>query len=505
MSRQGRHEGQGNEFEPQRTRRRQRGGTVDGRRWTQIKSRSISAFIRVYPRLIVLFFTLRPPRPLRFSYFFALLVSLAVHSSAQEPNVPNSHPPEAWPAARELDEARLSAAGISVLRDGPLTLVTDLPLSAEIKQLPRVIAAAVPLFAERFDVPPKRAAEWRVQAYLIKDLAKFASLGLLPEDREFSHGLALGREVWLFEQPSDYFRRHLLLHEATHSFMAMHLGGCGPGWYMEGMAELLGTHTWDSQTGKLELGIMPASRAAAPYWGRIKLLKESHQPLSLSAVLSLDNARPMNNEAYAWVWSLAHFLEHHPRYAEVFHKLPMRVTKPEFNTRMQKMYGDDWPNLAREWELFTRRIDYGDDIACEAIGFGPTEELGAQPITVKIDPRRGWQPTGVRVAEGDRLTIRGAGQFIIGREPTGEPWPCEANGVSLEYVGGSPLGELQVAIDDRDSPLDALGGLLQPVPIGQARTIVAPLPGPVFLRVNDSPAKRADNSGELVVTLSRAD
>ncbi len=203
--------------------------------------------------------------------------------------------------------------------------------------------------------------------------------------------------------------------------MAMNLGGCGPGWYMEGMAELFGTHTWDAQTGKLELGVMPASRAAAPYWGRIKLLKESYQPLSLPAVLALDNAAPMNNEAYAWVWSSAHFLEHHPRYAKTFHTLPSQVTRPEFNAQMQKLYGDDWPNLPREWELFTRRIDYGDDVACEAIDFGPTEELTKQGLEVKIDPRRGWHPTGVRVAKGDRLTVRGAGQFVIGREPTTNP------------------------------------------------------------------------------------
>jgi hypothetical protein len=384
--------------------------------------------IRADSRLSRKIFSFASVRAFRGWIFFLLILSTATF--AQHADVPNSSPAEEWPAPRELDEARLRAVGIAVLREGPLTLVTDLPLSAEIRDLPRVIAAAVPLFAERFDVPPIRAAEWRVQAYLIKDLAKFASLGLLPEDREFSHGLALGREVWLFEQPSDYFRRHLLLHEATHSFMAMNLGGCGPGWYMEGMAELLGTHGWDTQTGKLELGVMPANRAAAPYWGRIKLLKESPQPLSLPAVLVLDNARPMNNEAYAWVWSLAHFLEHHPRYAKVFHELPSQVTKPEFNARLQKRYGDDWSNLMREWKLFTRRIDYGDDVACEAIDFAPTEELAAKPVELKIDPRRGWQPTGIRVAKSERLTLRGVGRFIIGREGSGEPWPCEANGIA---------------------------------------------------------------------------
>ena len=55
----------------------------------------------------------------------------------------------------------------------------------------------------------------------------------------------MGREFWLFDQPTDYYVRHLLLHEGTHVFMVSFLGGCGPGWYMEGTAELLGTHRLD--------------------------------------------------------------------------------------------------------------------------------------------------------------------------------------------------------------------------------------------------------------------
>ena len=50
----------------------------------------------------------------------------------------------------------------------------------------------------------------------------------------------MGAELWLHDQPTAYYRRHLLLHEGTHVFMASFLGGCGPGWYMEGTAELFG-------------------------------------------------------------------------------------------------------------------------------------------------------------------------------------------------------------------------------------------------------------------------
>ena len=64
--------------------------------------------------------------------------------------------------------------------------------------------------------------------------------------------------VWIDEQPTEWYRRELLLHEGTHGFMFTLLGECGPPWYMEGMAEYLGTHRW--QEGRLTLGYTPRSR-----------------------------------------------------------------------------------------------------------------------------------------------------------------------------------------------------------------------------------------------------
>ena len=79
--------------------------------------------------------------------------------------------------------------------------------------------------------------------------------------------------LWLYEQPSDYYRRHLLLHEGTHGFMNTVLGGCGPLWYMEGIAEYLATHRW--KDGRLTLGYMPRSRDEVPQWGRIRLIQDA--------------------------------------------------------------------------------------------------------------------------------------------------------------------------------------------------------------------------------------
>ena len=102
------------------------------------------------------------------------------------------------------------------------------------------------------------------------DKARFAAAGLLADNLPpFQSGYSRsdGKQFWLLEQPSDFYRRELLLHEGTHCFMFTVLKGAGPPWYKEGMAEYLGTHRW--QDGRLTLGYMPRSREEVPYWRRI--------------------------------------------------------------------------------------------------------------------------------------------------------------------------------------------------------------------------------------------
>ena len=59
-----------------------------------------------------------------------------------------------------------------------------------------------------------------VHAMVLVDRQKFAAAGLMPAgNEEFPHGLSIGYELWVANQSSDYYRRHLLLHELTHSFI----------------------------------------------------------------------------------------------------------------------------------------------------------------------------------------------------------------------------------------------------------------------------------------------
>ena len=214
-----------------------------------------------------------------------------------------------------VDDAKAAALGIRKLVGQHLVLYTDLPASPEIDSLPAIFDQAVPQWAEYFGVDEAKTRDWRVQAFLIGDRKTFDKLGVMPAgDDQFLHGLAAGSEFWLYDQPTPYYRRHLLLHEGTHAFMEKFLGGCGPGWYMEGMAELFGTHRLGAGSreqgagsegnsgaaAQLEMRVMPRSREEVPMWGRIKLIRDAvaaGRMLDLSAVMELDNRKQMDNES----------------------------------------------------------------------------------------------------------------------------------------------------------------------------------------------------------------
>jgi hypothetical protein len=401
-------------------------------------------------------------------------------------------------APREVDVRRASAAGIRLLEGRHVRLFTDLPSSAAIDELPQVFDAAVPEWAAYFDVPRNERRQWL--AFLINDRERFAAVGLLPEDNpEFVNGYARGYELWLMEQPSDYYRRHLLLHEGTHAFMQTQLGGAGPGWYMEGMAELLGTHSW--RGGRLKLGVMPASREDVPMWGRTKLVRDAvaaRKAWPLEAVLKVDNRRVLRTDDYAWTWALATLLDGHPRYQKRFRGLKQFAADPDFDARFRESFAEDWRDLHAEWDAYVSTLDYGYDVARMAM-----TPVNAQPIEksskrVSIDASRGWQSTGWLLRGGETYRVTASGQFQIADD--GQPWPCEAGGVTIGYHDGKPLGVLLGAL--REVGGDA-SGFAAPTMIGLRASLKPRRDAVLFLRINETPSKLRDNRGELNVRIEQ--
>lgn len=436
-----------------------------------------------------------------------------------------------FPAPRQVDSRRADLAGIRKLTGRHLTLYTDLPTSPAVDELPAVFDAAVPQWADYFGVDAAKLSGWHMQGYLIHDRAKFADLGLLPEENaQFANGYAQGHELWLEEQPSDYYRRHLLLHEGTHGFMITQLGGCGPGWYMEGMAELLATHRWITPSRiatrrtapkKLILHQVPATRDEVPMWGRIKLVRDAYRTRNLptvDAVLQIDNRRKLATAEYAWCWAMASMLDANARFQKPFRQLQQHVTDPEFNTRFRREFAHLWPELTVQWQSLASTLDYGHDFSRMSIRHLPARSVGAQSLAVTITADRGWQSTGWILRAGQAYRISAHGRFQIAQD--GEPWISEPGGVTIEYHAGKPLGILlgalvpiaeasvaDVSVTDRaESKLRPAAKLqasmFNPLAVGLGTTITPIRDGVLYLRVNDSPARLADNRGTVEVTIS---
>ncbi|MHC4179068.1 MAG: hypothetical protein ACYSWU_16265 [Planctomycetota bacterium] len=411
---------------------------------------------------------------------------------------------------RQVDDARAAAAGIRKLSGKRLTLYTDMPSDSEqmdkgeIEQLPGLFDQAFPQWCKYFHVDAAKHADWKMTGFLMKDKARFRRTGLLPDGLPpFRHGYSQNHELWLYDQPSDYYRRHLLLHEGTHGFMNAMLGGCGPPWYMEGMAELLATHRWHG--GRLTLNHIPAVRREVPHWGRIRIIKDATaagRPMRLKDVIEYPIHAHLETEPYAWCWAAATLLDRHPRYRDRFRQLYKHVLKPDLSDRFYRLVGDDWEQLREEWQLLVTGLEYGHDVPRTAVDFAPGKALppGGAGVTVAAD--RGWQNSRLRLEADAKYRLQAAGRYQVAKVP--KIWWCEPGGVSIRYYQGCPLGVLLAAVRP-DQGTRGSSELLRPTVVGLATTLSPKESGTLYLRINDSAAELDDNAGELRVEIRRVD
>lgn len=402
----------------------------------------------------------------------------------------------------KIDAARLAQSGIRQVQGKYLTLLTDLPEGLAIDELPRVFEMALPQWASYLGVDDEAYANWRLVGYLMADENKFRETSLLPADLPpFLHGYQRGYELWLREQPSEYYRRHLLLHEGVHGFMRHFLRGMGPPWYREGIAELLATHQW--KRGKLRVRVMPRSRDDVPHWGRIKLVRDefaARRGKMIDQIMQFRSSDFLNNESYAWSWAAAAFLDGNSSSGTLFRTLKNFVTESplQFNRRVLEMYSPQLRELDEQWQLFVANADYGYDFGSEAVEYGVGLPLEHEQ-KVRLMANRGWQCSGIRLERGSIYHVSAEGQFQLQESP--ELWPSEAGGVTIEYHRGVPLGMLLGCVRP-DQAKPGTTNLASPFPLGLARTIRPAESGTLYLRINDHPARVKDNSGELTVTVS---
>jgi hypothetical protein len=408
--------------------------------------------------------------------------------------------------APEVDDSRVQSHGIRKFEGKYVTIYTDLPGTVAVRDLPDAFDAAVPKWCEYFGVTEDAVAGWKLTGYVIKDKEKHEKAGLfygnLPD---FLNGYQRGFEFWAYDQESDYYRRHLVLHEGVHGFMAHVLGGSGPPWYSEGMAELLATHRWNGTS--IEVGVMPKNKKDVPYWGRIKILRDEYaadRGLMIRQVMRFGKNAHLKVEPYAWSWAAAAFLDGHPQYRTKFRALKNNVKENTalFTRDFEESLADGLRELDEQWQLFVVNADYGYDFRRTAVQYSNGLPIPNGGRSVAVTSDRGWQSTGLRMEKGKTYRVLAKGRFMVRQRP--DKWWCEAGGITLDYVEGLPLGML-VGNIRLDEPLPGTSNLALPIPIGLNRRIVAAGDGTLYLKINDAPGRLADNSGQLTVKVIEED
>ncbi|MCE2791574.1 MAG: hypothetical protein ACK56D_09945 [Planctomycetota bacterium] len=401
------------------------------------------------------------------------------------------------PPPLELDAKRIEAQGITAVTGEHLTLYSDLRDEARCRDLVAAFDAAVPQWGSFFGIPGGQLRPWHLVGFLVQDRERFKAAGLWPEDLpEFPAGYNLGHHFWIFPQEGNYYTRHLLLHEGTHAFMQWYLGGSGPPWYSEGMAEWLALHRWSE--GSLELKARIADRNQVDYWGRPKLIRkalEAGRRMRLDELFDFPNSAFRNVESYAWAWAGCEFLARHPLSAKSFAQLPKFAedSSAAFSRDLKRKLKADWDRLELDWQQFVEELDYG--ILADRLAIRPVEETAqAAEGTFRLATAWGWQDSGIEVAAGEEKQIEARGRYMI---RTGDPpWPCEAGGITIEYYRGRPLGELLVAVLPEDPKFNEV---LVPLPIGTSRRLTFERAGRLLFRINESPVWLEDNTGELEI------
>lgn len=404
------------------------------------------------------------------------------------------------------DDEWLARHGIHRYESKRLRLYTDLAPQLA-RPLPPLIDLAYAAWEEYLGpLPPDReGTDFQITGYLLDDRPLFERVGLIPADLPaFVNGRHRGAEFWMINPQEDYYRRHLLIHEATHCYMTIMPGTRAPVWYLEGVAEQFGTHRI-AEDGRVHFRVMPDDREHFGGLGRIRMIAEAvaaGKPLSLDDVSRLQPNDYLKTQAYAWSWALCEFLGKHPRYRDRFRELSRHVTGTQFEAAFGEFFDRDLPDIRTEWPLFVRHLQHGYDHERAAIDFQPGKPLdaGAAASTCEVAADRGWQSSGYRVEAGRSYEVSASGQFVLATEP--KPWVSEPQGVSIRYWDGRPLGMLLAAIRS-DEPSDGTfrERMLETIPIGRQARFAAPVGGTLYFRVNDSWSELADNSGRVQVQL----
>ncbi|MEQ1830397.1 MAG: hypothetical protein ABL921_30850 [Pirellula sp.] len=414
---------------------------------------------------------------------------------------------------------RNSNTGLFEFVSPRLKIISDIPIDAELSSWPSLLDQAINHWKEFFGVPTMDSDKFSATVYVIRDLNNFQRHGLLDGVPAFDEGYQFGDRLFLREQPSIYYRRHLFLHEATHWIMWHIYGGCGSPWYMEGMADMQGTHSLGDGVkgndslgnGRLRLGIIPGSPLQVPYWGRLKKIHETMEEgtaPSLAQILAYENDRDRTIR-YSWSWAACVFFANHPKFGPILHQV--RGNKMDYSDslsrRLRASIGNAWEEACIDWNGFISDLEFGYDPQRSMVLSG--EPTSAKPFKANtsfaLATDHGWQPTGIQVDAGQSIRIVCSGRYRIrdnataGQVLSDRDWESEPQGITIEYFRGLPLGCVVATIQSAAGNQST--HRWEPIRIGRDATIDSKSSGVLYLKINEPSGRLSDNSGRIDVKI----
>jgi len=405
------------------------------------------------------------------------------------------------------DNAKLAQAGIYLYESKRLKLYTDIDKKIA-ASLPPVIDQLYDALEQYFGsmLPDRAGTSFQMTGYLIHDLELFRELKLVPEQLNLQHGQHVGNEFWMRDQTFDYYRRHLLIHEATHCFMTFPVPVGAPVWYMEGMAEHFGTHRLN-ENGQATFRVMPTTIDLFAGFDRITTVRDEITAGKFQSIPSIEAFRARDFVTvphYAWSWALCAFLDGTPRYRERFQKLGGSLEGSQFESKFRELFAADLSHMTTEWTLFANNLQFGYDLPRAAIDFRDGTPLSENDAdrSVQIKADRGWQSSRVKLESGQRYEVLATGRFTLANRP--KPWISEPQGVSIQYFDRRPLGMLVGAIQADETPAEGADESMRTtISISRGSKFKASQTGTLYLRLNDAWNSLADNQGQVDVTVRR--
>src|SRR5262245_16331603 len=409
------------------------------------------------------------------------------------------------------DDRRLAELGIRRYESKHLVLYTDIDPEFA-RPLPRLMDQAYAEWEAYFGpLPPDREGSvFQMIGYIMADTARFREAQLFGDDSQILlEGVYRDQVFWMKDQPVDYYRRHLMIHEGTHCFMSAFPNTTNRfPWYMEGMAELFRSHQTDRE-GKTWFRLFPSDNETFAGLGWFRLIDEDRRatgPPTIDEIVGQTAADFHKYNAYSWSWALCAFLDGHPKYRERFRRLGSLVTgRNDARFELQQAFKTDWHDLCEEWLVFAGNASYGYNIERTVLDLRPGKPLaGSEKRTnVEVSPDRGWQSTGVRLEKGKTYQIAASGRCALAGKP--KPWESEPQGISFRYHAGRPLGMLVAVIRSNELRDEAPHTtMLEVLPVGRECLLTPKIAGTVYFRVNDFWNELADNTGAYRVTIKES-